>query len=273
MVVRELKAAGVELKARKPKKHKTHIDYNAEIPYEKKPVPGLYATTEKLSHKGTGAESLKGKFLDSLEAKSRDEPRKEAKRKRDNKSKDAAGFAHPSDQKAMDAIAAKEEAEQLAKRKKLVLPLPQVSNSELETTAKLGQQGALSKELVGGTDGGALSDTLLGNYSETPSTTVARASRTPAQLDCLTNKGYVSSWRRINTETSGAMPHGDSAATPNPFATSFRPSAQGGASGANGSGKDPSAVRDELGLNTSAQEIGATPRERKVDQSWIAQAK
>ncbi|KAJ2564395.1 Pre-mRNA-splicing factor cef1 [Coemansia sp. RSA 1813] len=267
MVVRELKAVGVELKVRKPKKHKTHIDYNAEIPYEKKPVPGLYATTEKLSHKGTGAESLKGKFLDSLEAKSRVGP------------KDAAGFAHPSDQKAMDAIAAKEEAEQLAKRKKLVLPLPQVSNSELETTAKLGQQGALSKELVGGTDGGALSDTLLGNYSETPSTTVARASRTPAQLDCLTNKGfahyagYVSSWRRINTETSGAMPHGDSAATPNPFATSFRPSAQGGASGANGSGKDPSAVRDELGLNTSAQEIGATPRERKVDQSWIAQAK
>ncbi|KAJ1768693.1 Pre-mRNA-splicing factor cef1 [Coemansia sp. RSA 1813] len=284
---RELKAAGVELKAKKLKKHKAHIDYNAEIPYEKKPVPGFYDTTEELSHKGTGADSLKGKFLDNLEAKSRldreDESRKEAKRKRDNKNKNDVAFVRASDQKAVDAIAAKEEAEQLAKRKKLVLPLPQVNDAELETIAKLGQQGALAKELVGGTDRSTLSDALLGDYSEAPSATVARTPRTPAQSDRLMNEalaqramamqatpllGSESAQRPAapgqGTGFGGAMPHGGSTATPNPFATPFRPSAQGSASGASGSGKNPSAVRDELGLNTPTQEVGATPRERKM---------
>ncbi|KAJ2391439.1 Pre-mRNA-splicing factor cef1 [Coemansia sp. RSA 2559] len=280
---RELKAAGVELKAKKVKKHKAHIDYNAEIPYEKKPIPGFYDTTEELSHKGTGTESLKGKFLDNLEAKSRldreDEARKEAKRKHDNKSKGAIAFVRASDQEAVDAIAAKEEAEQLAKRKKLVLPSPQVNDAEMETIAKLGQQGALARELVGG---GASTDALLSDYLEPSSATVARTPRTPAQSDRLMNEALAQramtaqatpllggeSTQRPRapgqgTGFGGAMPQGGSTATPNPLATPFRPPAQG-AFGAKGSDNAPSTVRDELGLNSPAQEIGATPRERKL---------
>ncbi|KAJ2549426.1 Pre-mRNA-splicing factor cef1 [Coemansia sp. RSA 1933] len=288
---RELKAAGVELKAKKPKKHKAHIDYNAEIPYEKKPVPGFYDTTEELANKGTGAASLKGKFLDSIEAKSRldreDESRKEAKRKRDNKNKDAVAFVRASDQKAVDAIAAKEEAEQVAKRKKLVLPLPQVNDAEMETIAKLGQRGALVRELVGNANGDTSTETLLGDYSETPSAAAVRTPRTPAQSDRLINEALAQRAMSVQatpllggstggeavqravalgkgTGFGGAMPQGGPTMTPNPLATPFRPSAQG-ASGSNGLGNvPPSTVRDELRLNTPAQDVGATPRERKL---------
>ncbi|ODV90809.1 hypothetical protein CANCADRAFT_31653 [Tortispora caseinolytica NRRL Y-17796] len=43
---RELKAAGINIKT-KPKKSKTHIDYNEEIPFELKPAPGFYDTTQE----------------------------------------------------------------------------------------------------------------------------------------------------------------------------------------------------------------------------------
>ncbi|KAJ2835132.1 Pre-mRNA-splicing factor cef1 [Coemansia furcata] len=67
---RELKAAGVDLKIKK-KNVKLHLDYNAEIPYEKRPMPGFYDTTTEPAQADKGAASLRGRFLDSLEAKSR----------------------------------------------------------------------------------------------------------------------------------------------------------------------------------------------------------
>lgn len=42
---RELRMAGIQLEARKRKRT---VDYNAEIPFEKKPVPGLYDTSEEI---------------------------------------------------------------------------------------------------------------------------------------------------------------------------------------------------------------------------------
>ncbi|KAJ2840188.1 Pre-mRNA-splicing factor cef1 [Coemansia sp. 'formosensis'] len=68
---RELKAAGVDLKIKKKKNFKLHLDYNAEIPYEKRPMPGFYDTTTEPAQADKGAASLRGRFLDSLEAKSR----------------------------------------------------------------------------------------------------------------------------------------------------------------------------------------------------------
>ncbi|KAJ2810687.1 Pre-mRNA-splicing factor cef1, partial [Coemansia furcata] len=57
---RELKATGVDLKIKKKKKDKLHLDYNAEIPYEKRPMPGFYDTTTELAQADKGAESLRG---------------------------------------------------------------------------------------------------------------------------------------------------------------------------------------------------------------------
>jgi len=41
---RELRAAGIEVRAKRRKKR--GIDYNAEIPLEKKPAPGFYDTSQ-----------------------------------------------------------------------------------------------------------------------------------------------------------------------------------------------------------------------------------
>ncbi|KAJ2830928.1 Pre-mRNA-splicing factor cef1 [Coemansia furcata] len=56
---RELKAAGVDLKIKK-KNDKLHLDYNAEILYETRPIPGFYDTTTELVLVDKGAESLTG---------------------------------------------------------------------------------------------------------------------------------------------------------------------------------------------------------------------
>ena len=42
---RELRAAGIETKQKRRKKRR--VDYNADIPFEKKPAPGFYDTTEE----------------------------------------------------------------------------------------------------------------------------------------------------------------------------------------------------------------------------------
>ncbi|KAI8321154.1 hypothetical protein GQ54DRAFT_298178 [Martensiomyces pterosporus] len=277
---RELKAAGVEVKK---KKKVRHMDYNAEIPFETKAVPGFYDTTEELSRASSGPDSLKGRFLDSLETKSRlereDDVRKEAKRKRDNKGKGpgSVAFVRASDQRTVEAFAAKEEAEQVSKRKKLVLPSPQVDDAELETIAKLGQQGSLARELVG-TDGGGSSGSLLGNYSETPSAIAARTPRTPAQSNRIMNEalaqramaaqatpllgGEASGPVPVGPGTGfhGTLPRGSDKATPNPLASSLRQAPAAPAGGPHGAHP----VRDELGLNTPVHGVESTPRERKM---------
>lgn len=178
---RELKAAGVDIKAKKPKKNKAHMDYNREIPYAKQPMPGFYDTTKELQKEDGGKSSLKGKFLDKLQMKSRSEreedARNEAKRKRD---KDSSGVAFvrssAADQRANDAIAAREEEEQSAKRSKLILPAPQVTDQELEAISKISQRGELARELVMADEFGS-TDGLLGEYAET--TSLLAATRTP----------------------------------------------------------------------------------------------
>lgn len=40
---RELRAAGIDIQ--KKRKKKRGVDYNAEIPFEKKPAPGFYDTS------------------------------------------------------------------------------------------------------------------------------------------------------------------------------------------------------------------------------------
>ncbi|KAJ2683045.1 Pre-mRNA-splicing factor cef1, partial [Coemansia spiralis] len=191
---RELKAAGVDLKVKK-KKDKHHMDYNMEIPYERKPMPGFYDTTEELARKDPGAGSLRGRFLDSLEGKSRadreEDSQREAKRKRDRKTKDAVAFVRATDQKAAAEIAAREEADQVAKRSRLVLPAPQVDDAELATIAKLGHQGALARELVAANGAGGSTDGLVGTYSQTPSVAAMRTPQVPVQSDRIMNEALA----------------------------------------------------------------------------------
>ncbi|KAJ2845652.1 Pre-mRNA-splicing factor cef1, partial [Coemansia erecta] len=282
---RELKAAGVELKPKKNKKGvKAHMDFNAEIPFERKPMPGFYDTTEELAHeeKGNTAASLKGRFLDTLEAKGRVEreadARAEAKRKRESRQNIA--FVRASEQKGLDAVAAREEADQVAKRKRLVLPAPQVGDRELETIAKIGQQTVLARELVAG----GATDSLLGEYSAVSSVAATRTPRTPAQANRIMNEALAQrAQAQMATPLLGAkaeenlqarasvgpgtgfassLPSSNARdmATPNPLlASSLQKS---------GAQRRSVTVRDELGLNTPGQQqpviADATPRERKA---------
>ncbi|KAJ1735209.1 Pre-mRNA-splicing factor cef1 [Coemansia biformis] len=279
---RELKAAGVELKVKK-KKDKHHMDYNMEIPYERKPMPGFYDTTDELARKDNSVAMLKGRFLDSLEGKSRadreEDSRMEAKRKRDKKSKDAVAFVRASDQKSAEAAAARDEAEQAAKRSKLVLPTPQVDDAELATIAKLGQQGVLARGLVAAEGAGGSTDGLLGDYSETPSVTAVRTPRVPVQSDRIMNEALAQramaslstpllggegassshgAQRGLGTGFGGARPQSGAMATPNPLATPLRAEPPVAASAG------AAAVRDQLGLNTPVPGTDMTPRERKL---------
>ncbi|KAJ2384649.1 Pre-mRNA-splicing factor cef1, partial [Coemansia sp. RSA 2603] len=279
---RELKAAGVELKTKKPKKGvKFHSDYNAEIPFERKPMPGFYDTTEELARtdQGNHVDSVKGRFLDTLEGKGRlereEDARAEAKRKRDNR--ESIKFVRQVDQKGMEAIVAREEADQLAKRKKLVLPAPQVGDRELETIAKMGQQSIAAQEMVGGAGG----DELLSEYSVTPlaSNAAAGAVRTPTQTDRIMSEALAQrtlamqatpllgartgedggpgvaadAGGRAGMQSLSRRDIGSSLATPNPLAAALAP-------------RTSTVVRDELGLNTpgSAIIVANTPRERKA---------
>ncbi|KAJ1816547.1 Pre-mRNA-splicing factor cef1 [Coemansia sp. RSA 2675] len=275
---RELKAAGVDLKIKKKKKDKLHLDYNTEIPYEKRPMPGFYDTTEELAQEDKGSASLKGRFLDSLEGKSRVEreadERKEAKRKRDNKAKGVA-FVRASDQETIDAFAEKEEADQLSKRSRLVLPAPQVNDGELETIAKLGQQSIMARDLVAG----GSTDTLLGDYADS-SSVAARTPRTPAQSNRVMNEALAQRAlaaqptplqggdgpvqaipRGEGTGFGGVLPRAADTATPNPLAQALRPSMT---SDVARTGAATSTARDELGLNTPIHDVGTTAREHKV---------
>ncbi|PIA15433.1 hypothetical protein COEREDRAFT_81986 [Coemansia reversa NRRL 1564] len=145
----------------------------------------------------------------------------------------------------------------------------------MATIAKLGQQSALARELVGADDNSGSANGLLGDYSETPSLVPARTPRVPMQSDRIMNEALAQ--RAMAAQSTpllgsdqttrpeqhdrgtgfhGALPQGRDMPTPNPFALSV---AMG-----RGGGPGMTALRDELGLNTPALGEGATPRERKL---------
>ncbi|KAH6829406.1 cell division cycle 5 [Perilla frutescens var. hirtella] len=73
---RELKAAGIDLLGHKKKRKRGGIDYNSEIPFEKRPPPGFYGVTvedrpTELVNFPTSTEELEGERRDDKEARLR----------------------------------------------------------------------------------------------------------------------------------------------------------------------------------------------------------
>lgn len=156
------------------------MDYSADIPFEKKPATGFYDTSEENTK---SYRAPVGQTLRSLENKRRPEneeaeARKRAKRDAD-KEKQAKGgdpFAGAKDEQ----IRRLREAEQISKRRKLVLPDAQVGEGELEAIVKLGQAGETARGLVEGS-GNEASEGLLGDYSALERAKHARTPRTAPQ--------------------------------------------------------------------------------------------
>jgi len=280
---RELKAAGIELKPKRKKKNQ--MDYNADIPFEKRPALGFYDTTEE-HNRPVDHTKLTNVHLSKLNQRKADrDEEKERDKKRKAREKQALGgdegnkgnFVLASNMK-LNKI---QEAEQIAKRRKLVLPTPQVGESELEQIVKVGFAGQNAANLD--EDGNAATAGLVGDYSITPSGGLpARTPRTTAAKDNVMNEARnlraLSSAQTPllggdNPELTasggtgfvGATPQRSVAQTPNPLMTPIR-----GKNGVIPSATEQTPLRtpmrDSLKINENGADgfVGQTPREEKM---------
>lgn len=165
-------------------RHKTKrkgMDYNADIPFEKKAAPGFYDTAEEQARI---ASAPVGQTLRRLENKRKPEEEEAERKKRQRKSANAKEGADPAHQTkfiaARDAQIQKlKDAESIGRRRKLMLPTAQVGESELEEIVKIGQAGENAKALVGG--GSEASAKLLSDYESLDGARMARTPRTAPQ--------------------------------------------------------------------------------------------
>jgi pre-mRNA-splicing factor CDC5/CEF1 len=170
---RELKAAGVLMRG--PKAKKGEVDYNADIPFEKQPVKGFYDTSDESSK---SYQAPIGQKLGHMERKRKPGEEDEAKKK---KNKDEKSKADPFSENS-EQVRKLKEAEQISKRRKLMLPEAQVGERELEEIVKLGQAGESARELVAG---GESTEGLLGNYDALERAKMARTPRTAPEGELL----------------------------------------------------------------------------------------
>ncbi|KAF9451239.1 hypothetical protein P691DRAFT_757518 [Macrolepiota fuliginosa MF-IS2] len=176
---RELKAAGIIMRHKVKRKG---MDYNADIPFEKKPAAGFYDTSDEQAR--ITAPPV-GHTLRRLENKRKPEDEEAERKKRQRKNE--KGDSGPQQTKfiaARDAQIQKlKEAESIGRRQKLVLPTAQVGERELEEIVKIGQAGENAKALVG--SGSDASGRLLSDYEGLESAKMVRTPRTAPQQDTV----------------------------------------------------------------------------------------
>jgi len=259
---RELRAAGINTRLKYGTRRNRIINYNGEIPFEKRPAIGFYDTQNE--HDTPQSVNFKRLRMDQVDEKRRDEA--EAKeRKKDKK---------VLKQRKENDIPAEllNNEEPARKRSKLVLPSPQISDQEMEAIVKLGRHSEQARDSV--TDGEQrASDTLLADYAVTPGSTL-RTPRTPMaatdhilqeaqnimalqNTDTPLKGGLNTPLQNEGGDFSGVTPQREAVATPNtvlttPFRTKdgqvgLTPSQTPG-SGVQGSGSTP--VRDKLAINS-----------------------
>ncbi|KAF9572799.1 Pre-mRNA-splicing factor cef1 [Mortierella alpina] len=274
---RELKAAGIEMKQRKKKKG---MDYNADIPFEAKPAPGFYDTTEELKREST--KRLTNVRLEQLDGKRRadveeEERKKDAKRA---KLKKESGEAQATQTQAQLKKLQEAEQDSIMRRKKMVLPSPNVGEAELETILKIGSVAEDAKALADESDIAATKN-LVGTYKSAGASLPTRTPRVNATQDAIMIEA-LNQRAMLNAQTpllggetpsynlqggtgyDGVTPRHSAVQTPNPYAATPR--------GAAGVGATPlrTPLRDELSINSAgADSVLDTPREARARQSGL----
>ena len=231
---RELRAAGIVGKGRDKAKG---IDYNAEIPFEKQPLPGFYDTSAEAAK--TYEEPMRRTLLQMEPGPQPTD--EEAKRKRDK------AMNKPS--RHEEALRRMQEADKVSKRRKLMLPHAQVSEADMEQIIKLGHAGEEARALV--EHGESATEGLLGTYTpiERPA-----PDATPARVPVA--DALVREARELHARTVTQTPLlGDENV---PMPSTVRPSEPASTPAA-------TPYRDALGLNDGS----ATPRDAKM-QARIA---
>jgi len=218
---RELRAAGIAVKQKRRKKR--GVDYNTEIPFEKKPSAGFYDTSQeafdplKPNYKRLRQQNLDGDLRSVKEDKERKKDKQKQKKRKEN---DLPG----------QIAGSVNFAEPVKKRSKLVLPAPQISEEELEEVIKVGQANEYARQQV--EDSGredSASRGLLQDYSLTPGHVNMRTPRTPASQDTVLQEAQnIMALTNVDTplkgglntplhesDFSGVTPQRSSVATPN----------------------------------------------------------
>jgi len=267
---RELRAAGMGVRrgALSHNRRKRGVDYNAEIPFEKQPAIGFYDTTEEQydpfapDFHRLRRQQLEGEMRSEKEEKERKKDKNRLKQRKEN---EVPSALLQGDQPA-------------AKRSKLVLPEPQISEQDLEQVVKLGRASEAAQDAARET-GQRVSDSLLSDYSisqtgglrtpRTPAATTDKILQEAQNLMALTHVETPlmggSNAPLYNPDFGGATPSKDSVATPNTvLSTPFRTPRDGAGSNTPGmlsitSGATPQTgarlpgttpmLRDKLNIN------------------------
>eukprot|EP01118_Nematostelium_gracile_P004574 TRINITY_DN1535_c0_g1_i1.p1 TRINITY_DN1535_c0_g1~~TRINITY_DN1535_c0_g1_i1.p1 ORF type:complete len:734 (+),score=256.86 TRINITY_DN1535_c0_g1_i1:126-2327(+) len=177
---RELKAAGIEIS--RPtggyagKKKKKEIDYNKEIPFQRKPMPGFYEVdwekeTPKAEFKKISVAAIEGKRRRDQEEEARKE---DAKKQKLKEKKNLPG--------AIMQINKLNEAESMTARSRLNLPAPNLDDEALEEMAREGETEARMIE----EEGNSVTRSLLPSYSApTPVRRTVAPSATPSRDELI----------------------------------------------------------------------------------------
>ncbi|KAJ7694082.1 pre-mRNA splicing factor component-domain-containing protein [Mycena rosella] len=287
---RELKAAGIIMRHKTKRKG---MDYNADIPFEKKAAAGFYDTSDEQARV---AAAPVGQTLRRLENKRKPAEEEEAERKKRQRKNASGKEGSESSGHQTKFIAARDaqiqklkEAESIGRRRKLMLPTAQVGESELEDIVKIGQAGESAKALVEG--GSDASGKLLSDYEGLENARMARTPRTAPQQDNvmaearnLRNMSMVQTPLLGDENTplhvgpgggtgfEGATPRHQVAFTPNPLATPLRADGlDGSATPRTDGGRGVSAtplrtpMRDNLSINPEGfTPVGDTPRDQRL---------
>lgn len=274
---RELKTAGINIRVTTRKKGE--MDYNADIPFERKALPGFHDTSEEMATNDLQRQAFDPR-KQQLANKRKGEGEEDNDRKRRKNEKDGS----ESYKAAIKAgqLQKIREAEQSSKRRSLVLPAPQVNEGELEEIVKMGKMGEAANLRASQSENDATRG-LVNTYSTLNSNAPIRTPKAPEQEDHIANE--IRNIRALNDTQSallggentplhegvastgfdGIAPRKHTTATPNPMATP-RP---------NGTGATPRhgqtpmrTPRDTLSLNQDdgMSLASATPRDIRMHE-------
>lgn len=291
---RELKHAGINIKL--TNRRRGEMDYNADIPFEKKPALGFYDISEEEARNERQRANIDPrKALSHTKRKGdQDEDLDRKRRKGGDKDKNGAAAAFASAAKA-GQLQKIRQAEQLSKRRQLALPAPQVGETELEEIVKMGLMGEDANKIAGASDNESTKG-LVGSYTNINTGAPIRTPRAPPTEDRVANE--IKNIRAL-TETQSSLLGGENTplhesgttgfdgiaprkmtvSTPNPLATPFRVSGAVDATPGVTPGRPGQTPlrtpRDSLAINQNGAYAGSivsmTPRDQKLQQSSIKQ--
>ncbi|OQV14622.1 Cell division cycle 5-like protein [Hypsibius exemplaris] len=256
---REMRAAGIRVRLIKKSKRMT-VDYQEEIPFEKPAAIGFYDTRE---------ENELTKTRDFKKLNPRDlQPEPKASIEQKERKKDAEKMRKRKENEVPDAF----NNEPVVKRGRLVLPEPQITDKELEEVVKIGRATEAFRDAS--KDGSIASQSLLSDYSATPSLSNLRTPRTGQQRDLVLQEAQnILALSNVETplkggeniplaesDFTGVTPRKSVVQTPNVLLAALKTPGRQGTAGATparsilGAGESVAgsvreSVRDSLGIN------------------------